>query len=75
MIQIYSLNNPKLQEFIKFCVVGGLCTAIDSMVFYATYSFVGYKMALIFGFSLSIVVNYLLNIKWSFRSNCSFKMH
>ena len=69
----FSYNNPKLQEFLKFCIVGGLCTAIDAIVYYATYRIVGYKIALILGFTLSLIVNYILNIKWSFQSKLSVK--
>lgn len=67
------LNTPKFHEFIRFCIVGGLCTAIDVCGFYTTYNAVGYQIALIIGFSLSIIVNYFLNIKWTFQSRLSIK--
>ena len=57
--------------FIKFCIVGALCTAIDAGVFYAVKDATGYRMAMILGFALSLIVNYLLNIYWSFRSKPS----
>lgn len=62
-----SLRDPKLLEFWRFCIVGVLCTAIDSIGFYATYGLIGYRIALIIGFTSSIIVNYFLNIKWSFK--------
>ena len=57
--------------FIKFCIVGALCTAIDAGVFYSVKDATGYRMAMILGFVLSLTVNYLLNIYWSFHSKPS----
>lgn len=60
-----------INVFIKFCLVGALCTAIDAGVFYIVKETTGYRMAMIIGFALSLIVNYLLNIYWSFRSKPS----
>lgn len=54
-------------EFIKFCIVGIICTVIDASIFYCSHNFIGYKAALVAGFLTSITVNYILNIFWSFR--------
>ena len=67
------IRYPKFVEFGKFCIVGGICTVIDAGVFYATHNLIGYRLAMIAGFCLSIIVNYLLNIYWSFKSKPSLK--
>ena len=63
----------KFQEFLRFCIVGGICTLIDAGVFYALHNYTGYRIAMIAGFSVSICVNYVLNIYWSFQENPTFK--
>ena len=60
--------NKEVKEFVKFCIVGVLCTAIDAGVFYATKGNLGYRLAMILGFFLSIIANYILNIYWSFNA-------
>lgn len=61
----------KTSEFIRFCVVGIICTAIDVSIFYAIHKFTGYKIAMISGFSVSLSINYILNIYWSFKTKPS----
>lgn len=60
--------NKGIKEFLKFCLVGAICTAIDAGVFYATKANLGYRLAMILGFILSIGANYVLNIYWSFHA-------
>ena len=62
----------KWGEFFRFAVVGIVCTLIDASVFYAIHHAVGYRLAMISGFCVSLSINYLLNIYWSFRSKPSF---
>lgn len=66
-------HKPQVQEFIKFCVVGVLCTAIDAAIFFALHEWLGYQIALICGYILSLSVNYILNIYWSFKEKPSVK--
>lgn len=63
------LGNDKLGEFIRFGLVGTLCTGIDAAVFYLTSMFVGYQSSLIAGYFVSLIVNYFLTIKWTFRKH------
>ena len=60
-----------INVFIRFCLVGAVCTAIDAGVYYAVKEATGYRMAMIIGFAFSLIVNYLLNIYWSFHSKPS----
>lgn len=64
---IISKLSGKSVEFLKFCIVGVLCTTIDASVFYCTHIYIGYQNAIIFGFLISITINYLLNVLWSFH--------
>ena len=63
----------QLNEFGKFCLVGGVCTGIDAGIFYLLYLHTGYRIAMISGFALSLGVNYLLNTYWSFQQKPSLK--
>lgn len=55
-------------EFIRFCLVGGLCTAIDALVFYIVRMMVSYHVALICGYMVGLVVNYFLTVMWTFKT-------
>ena len=66
-------QKPQVQEFIKFCIVGGLCTAIDAAIFFALHGWLGYHIALVCGYILSLIINYILNIYWSFKEKPSVK--
>lgn len=67
------MKNGKLREFIRFCFVGVVCTAIDAIVFLLFHGIVGYRIAIVTGFILSFGLNYLLNISWSFNVRQSKK--
>lgn len=60
-------------EFIRFCIVGGLCTAIDAAIFYSVRCFAPYIIALISGYLISLLVNYFLTIYWTFQSKPTAK--
>lgn len=55
-------------EFIRFCVVGAVCTGIDACIFYVVRTFASYQIALVSGYILSLVINYFLTIYWTFKS-------
>lgn len=55
-----------IREFVRFCVVGVVCTAIDAAVFYAVRRVAPYQAALVCGYLLSLVVNCFLTLRWTF---------
>ena len=65
------LNNKLIQQIIKFGIVGGLAFLID----YGIYALltevfsVYYILASIISFTLSVIFNYILSIKWVFDVN------
>lgn len=56
-----------IQQFLKFGVVGALCFVIDTGL-YTICNFIGipYLISGVIGFSVSVVVNYLLSMKYVF---------
>lgn len=58
-------------EFFKFCAVGTICTAIDTSIFYIVRQFAPYQVAMTTGYCLSLIVNYMLNIRWTFKKKPS----
>lgn len=66
-------DRPKLHQFLRFCIVGIICTAIDAGVYYSLYRWTGYQIAMISGFFLSLGINYLLNTYWSFQQKPSVR--
>ena len=64
--EIYN-SDPKLGEFLRFCIVGVISTALDAAIFYLVRLFASYQVALVLGYCLSLIVNYLLTIYWTFK--------
>ena len=58
----------EFRTFLRFCIVGGICTGIDAVIFYSLLSLLGYQISLICGYLLSLVVNYFLTIFWTFEA-------
>ena len=56
-----------LAEFIRFCIVGVIASAIDAALFYAAKTIVPYQVALVIGYLVSLTVNYYLTTKWTFK--------
>lgn len=69
----FDLKYNRYGEFIRFCIVGVICTGIDAAIFYAVRSFAPYPIALVSGYVLSLIVNYFLTIYWTFRSKPNAK--
>lgn len=63
----------KYGEFIRFCIVGVICTALDAVIFYAVRNFASYQVSLISGYILSLIANYFLTIYWTFKVKSSAK--
>lgn len=62
-----------LQQFIRFCIVGVLCTIVDALLFYLIRNFLSYEISLATGYLSALIVNYILTIRWTFKSNPSVK--
>lgn len=60
-------------EFVRFCMVGALCTAIDAGLFYLTKLLFCYQIALTTAYIVSLVVNYYLTTYWTFKVKPSKK--
>lgn len=75
MMKIFSLiyENDKYYEFVKFCIVGTICTIIDAVVFYVISLFAIYQIALICGYLVGLLFNYILTIYWTFQTKPSKK--
>lgn len=67
------LRRESVKEFLRFCVVGVICTGIDASIFYIFRLFSIYQVALAAGYLLSLFVNYFLTILWTFRKPMSYK--
>lgn len=65
------LSHKETQQFVRFCIVGGTCALIDAAVFYVVRLFAPYQVALISGYLISLCVNYLLTVYWTFRTGSS----
>lgn len=66
-------TNKSFREFVRFCIVGGICTVLDATIFYVVRLFASYQVALVCGYCLSLIVNYFLTIYWTFKKKASVK--
>lgn len=55
-------------EFIKFCIVGMIATAIDTVLFYIFRLYFNYQLALVLSYMISLSANYFLTVCWTFNS-------
>lgn len=58
-------------SFLRFCVVGVVCTCVDAAIYYLVRQFASYQIALVCGYCLSLCLNYYLTIYWTFKAKCS----
>ena len=65
------LSQKEVQQFLRFCIVGGTCAMIDAAVFYVVRLFAPYQVALISGYLISFCVNYFLAVYWTFKTSPS----
>lgn len=63
----------KKNEFLRFCIVGLVCTLVDAIIFYAFNSFFSYQISLVSGYLISLILNYYLTIHWTFKSKSNLK--
>ena len=66
-------HEPQLMEFVRFCIVGALCTGIDAAIFYTVRFVACYQVALMTGYCISLLANYFLTVYWTFRIKPSKK--
>lgn len=63
----------KKDEFLRFCIVGFLCTLLDVIIFYASNFMFSYQISLMCGYLISLILNYYLTIHWTFKSKSNLK--
>lgn len=70
---VFMSMDTRYQEFMRFCIVGAVCTALDMALFYLFRVVVPYQIALVGGYVISLVVNYILTIRWTFRTSSTVR--
>lgn len=73
MNTLQMMQNKRMQEFIRFCIVGIIATGTDAVLFYLVRLFAVYQIALICGYIISLVINYFLTVTWTFNQKPSAK--
>ena len=61
------------KRLIRFCIVGGICTIVDAVIYYSLIRVISYKQSLIIGYILGLAINYILTTYWTFSSKPNIK--
>lgn len=66
-------ENEKAMQFVRFCIVGGICFVISTAIFHIVNSFtpLGRSISVTLAYFLSLAVNYILSVKWTFKVRAS----
>jgi putative flippase GtrA len=70
--------NTKLKEqFIRFVVVGGICTAVNYVIFFVLDRYIGvhYLIASTIGFLTGLVCGFYINKYWTFSKEDADKSY
>lgn len=64
-------KNALINQIIKFIIVGGISTIIDYIIFFILHDFLNWNTIIsnIIGFTVSVIYNYIISIKWVFDVN------
>lgn len=63
------LENKLFKQIIKFGIIGGIAFLIDYALLYICTDIIGihYLLSSIISFTVSVIFNYILSIKWVFE--------
>lgn len=62
-----------IREFIKFVIVGGLCTALHYGIYYILQIHINVNVAYSLGYIMSFIANFYLTSYFTFKSSPSWK--
>ena len=65
--------NVTIKQFIKFVIVGSICTFTDMVLFYVIRIFLSYQVSMIIGYLSSLALIYLMTVYWTFDTTSSAK--
>lgn len=70
-MDIASLRNripENFKELLRFAIVGGICTVVDSVVYFVCLPLLGTRPALVLGYCTGLVFNYIMTVLWTFKT-------
>lgn len=67
------LDHPKWTELIRFGIVGSVALLILYAVYYLLLSFCGHNASYSLGYTISMIVNYLLTVSFTFKVKSNSK--
>ena len=65
--------NTKVQEVMRFCMVGVVAVAIQFACYYLLIDFCGHNIALPVSYLVSLSFNYLLTLRFTFKVSSNTK--
>ena len=58
----------KMQQFLRFCIVGAFATALDAGLFYLFRQWLPYQLSMTLSYSISLCINMVLTLLWTFST-------
>lgn len=62
-----------MRQFVRFCLVGALATALDACLFYLLRCWLHYQVSMMISYFVSLCLNTMLTLSWTFSASVSLR--
>jgi putative flippase GtrA len=67
------IKDPRIQEIIRFGLVGGLATILQIVIYYLLSRYLSHNVSLIISYATSLIVNFILTVYFTFQVKATAK--
>lgn len=64
----FLLYNDRIRQFVRFCLVGAIATAVDAALFYLLRQWLPYQASMIISYTSCLCLNMVLTLLWTFNT-------
>ena len=62
-----------MQQFIRFCIVGGIATVLDACLYLLFMDWMSYQASMVLSYTICLCLNMLATLRWTFRTRITFR--
>ena len=66
-------NTTTMQQFIRFCIVGGIATLLDACLYLLFVNWMSYQASMVLSYTLCLCLNMLVTLRWTFRTRITLR--